>query len=127
MSATVKPDLLISNISDPDVRKNFERLADYFKNQNQLLDFKFFEQVFTAAQNGLKLAHGLAYIPLDVIVTHLTGSGKVTFEYGEFDSTNIVLSASGPCRIRFFVGTCQKVQTNVQTGSSDAQTFGSAP
>jgi hypothetical protein len=117
------PDLLIQQVSDLYVRQNFEKLRDYFSTENQLLGFKFYERSFLAAVSGMRLAHGLPNIPLDIIVTHLSGTGDVTFNYGEFDDTYLSLDVSGPCRIRFFVGTYSKLTTNVQTADNDAQKF----
>lgn len=117
------PYLAIAQIQDQYVRKNFENLNKYFQDQNQFLDFKFFELTFTAATTGFVQAHGLPYIPLDIIVTRISGTGAVTFQYGKFDSSNIVMDVSGPCRIRFFAGTCSKIISAVQTQSGDAQKF----
>jgi microcystin-dependent protein len=98
------PILIIKEITDLYLRKNFQALRDYFDKQNQLLDFKFFEQKFAAATDNFKIAHGLGYAPDDVIVTKITGSGVVTFNVGLFDDQNIDLSVDGPCLVRFFVG-----------------------
>lgn len=122
---STNPFLAIQQIQDQYIRANFQNLQTYFQNQNQLLDFKFFELEFKAAQTGFLQAHGLPYVPLDIIVTRLSGTGAVTFQYGKFDTKNIVMDVSGPCRIRFFVGTCSKVISAVQTQSSDAQRFSS--
>lgn len=117
------PSLVIAQIADLYVRKNFEALQAYFRAENQLLNFQFFEKVFTAAETGAQIAHGLDFIPLDILVTHMSGDGDVTFQYGEFDGTNLILDATGACRVRFFAGTCQKFQSSVQTGSTEAQKF----
>lgn len=124
-TSSTNPYLAVSQIQDQYVRKNFENLNKYFQDQNQLLDFKFFEQVFTEAKTGVKIAHGLGAAPLDVLVTHLSGAGSVTFKYGSFDSTYIVLDVTGACRIRFFVGTSSKVISSIQVQTSDAQKFSS--
>lgn len=113
------PVLQISQIQDAYIRKNFENLDAYFKGQNQLLDFKFFEVIFTAAQTGLKVAHGLTTIPLDILVTQVTGAGKVTFKHGSFDPTYLVLDSTGVCRIRFFAGTYSKQSSAAVTQSTD--------
>lgn len=119
------PYLAINQIQDQYVRKNFENLNKYFQEQNQLLDFKFFELTFDKAATGFVQAHGLPYIPLDVIVTRISGTGAVTFQYGKFDLNNLVMDVSGPCRIRFFAGTCSKIISAVQTQSGDAQKYSS--
>jgi hypothetical protein len=114
-----KPYLTSLQISDAVIRNNFENLIAYFREQNQLLDFVFFEQIFTEAQTDVKVAHGLRYIPRDILVSHISGSGNVTFKYGEFDETYIVLDVSGACRIRFFTGTYTKQQTVAEFKDSD--------
>lgn len=119
----VNPYLSLSQIKDRYVQTNFENLAEYFKLQNQLLDFKFFELVFDEAATGYELAHGFAYVPLDILVTRLSGTGSVTFRYGDFTTTNLVMDVSGPCRIRFYVGTYSKFQSPVQTSPGDEQAF----
>lgn len=115
------PTIAIDSIQDQYVRKNFEALDQYFSGQNQLLDFKFFELVFTQAVTGFKKAHGLSYTPLDILVTRISGTGAVIFKYDQFDSSNLVMDVTGACRIRFFVGTYSGFQTSVQTGPGDAQ------
>jgi microcystin-dependent protein len=115
------PYIELTNVSDQYAQKNFENLDKYFKSQNQLLDFKFFELSFTAAQTAYKVAHGLGYIPLDILTTKVTGTGKVTFKHGSFDSTNIVMDVSGPCRIRFFAGTYSQQQTSIANASADTE------
>jgi hypothetical protein len=115
------PKLLIAQIQDPYLRKNFEALANYFSAQNQLLDFNFFEVEFTAAETGRKVAHGLPYIPLDIIVTHCV-RGNVTFDYDAFDETHMILNSSAACRVRFFAGTYAKKQTTLQIATGDEQT-----
>ena len=116
-----RPVLNIDQITDPYMRKNFEEIRKYFQEQDQLLDFAFFEQVFAQAQSGVKIAHGLGVVPLDILVTYITGTGQVTFKHGQFDSKHIVLDVSGPCRVRFFAGTCGKIISAVQAAASDAQ------
>lgn len=123
MKKQSNPFLNINLVQDPIARKNFEALDQYFRLQNQLLDFKFFEVVFDAAETGRKVSHGLPFIPLDIIVTRLSGAGEVTFQYGEFTTSELCLDASGPCRIRFFAGTTPLFQTQVDTESTDSQTI----
>lgn len=100
----INPSLIIKEISDQYIRKNFQNLNDYFKNQNQLLDFKFFTQTFTQATDNFKIAHGLKYIPQDIIVTQLVGA-NMTVNFDKFTGTNLDVSVDGPCVVRFFIGT----------------------
>lgn len=120
------PFLLVKEIKDQYLRKNFQNLSDYFSQQNQLLDFAFFDRSFTEAQENVKIAHGLTYIPQDIICTQVTGAGRVTFNYGQFDKTNLDLSVSDACRVRFFAGAYRNNQTADQN-PDDVWTMGSLP
>lgn len=113
------PPLFISEIQDIYLRKNFEQLYNYFNAQNQLFNFKFKELVFDAATANFSFPHGLGIIPQDIVVTRITGAGKVTFLYGNFDQNNIYLSVDAPCRIRFFYGTYWNFVSDVNNNSSD--------
>lgn len=120
------PQILTHQIQDQYVRKNFENIQKYFEAQNQLLNFKFFERVFNAEITGAKIAHGLGYIPLDILVTRMTGEGSVTVKYAEFTNEHVVLDVSGPCRIRFYVGTYPSFDTDEETSPTEEQEFQSA-
>lgn len=98
------PMLLVKEISDPYVRKNFENLSSYFKQNNQLLSFNFLEVTFEGAGQKL-VSHGLGYIPKDILRCRIIGTGSVSFDYASFDSKNISISSTGPVSLRFFVGT----------------------
>ena len=116
------PSLYTKEIQDLYVRKNFQNLVSYFASQNQLTGFKFFELSISAAVVGATLAHGLGYIPKDVVISQITGSGTVQFLYGSFTSANVVYTATGPCRVRFFVGTYFADTSTVAAKATDIQT-----
>ena len=99
------PYLAVKEISDTYVRKNFENLSDYFASQNQLLNFKFLEIMFTRAETDRRIPHGLPRPPKDLLRTRMTGTGVVTFHRGDFDNQFIYASSTGPARVRLFVGT----------------------
>jgi hypothetical protein len=99
------PILLLKEIPDLYVRENFKRLKDFFRQESPLLGFKHFELVFDAAVTNYKLRHGLGFVPKDVIQTSLTGAGVVTWNYSSFDKDSADLTVSGPCTVRFFLGT----------------------
>lgn len=100
--ANCKPQILVKEIKDLYLRKNFDNLLSYFQTQNQLLDYKFYDVTFAAAEENKLVAHGLGFKPEDVIVTKIYGSVKIN--YGLFDTENVNLSSLGPARIRFYVG-----------------------
>jgi hypothetical protein len=122
---TQSPNLLIKEVSDVYLRRNFQNLSDYFQANNQLLGFQFFEYNFTKAQANVLIGHSLPSIPLDIITTQITGPGQVTFNYGLFDKSNLNLSSSDAARVRFFAGTYYNFQSSVQTNSTDLWTLGS--
>lgn len=120
-----KPQLNVKEFQDLYLRKNFENLKSYFSSENQLLGFKFFEVNFTAAANNQKISHGIGVTPQDVILTRLTGSGTLTLNWGLFDNKNIDVSVSGPCRVRFFVGSYWNFNSSVNSSTEDSQQFSS--
>lgn len=130
MSTTkaVLPILLVKEIQDLYIRQNFLNLYNYFQTQNQLLNFNFFELVISAATTSVKtLAHGLGVTPKDILVTQVTGTGSVQFLYGSFTSTTISYTATGPCRVRFFVGTYFADTSLVAAQSFDVETLTASP
>lgn len=98
-------DLILKDVADRYVRENFYRIRKYFGNQ-VILDgnFSFFDVAINAADNNLKIPHGLDFSPLDIIQLSAIGNQNFNFKYHLFDSTNIVVAASGPVRIRFLAG-----------------------
>lgn len=117
------PVLQVKEIGDLYSRGNFQSLAKYFQDNNQLLGFKFFEVSLTSATSNALFAHNLGYIPQDAIVTQCTGAGVVTLNYGAFDKTNISLSTTGACRVRLLVGTYWNFISTVNSDAKSAQTL----
>lgn len=117
------PNLLIKEIQDLYLRQNFTQLVNYFANQNQLLNFSFYELNITAATTSNQtMAHSLGIVPKDLIVCQATGTGSVQFLFGLFTSTSITYTATGPCRVRFFLGTYFGDTSQVQAQKTDTQT-----
>lgn len=117
----LSPQLSIKEIADLYVQKNFQNLSNYFRDQNQLLNFKFFEVVFTGPTTNYKLAHGLGLIPQDIIVTKGIGTGNVYFNHGLFTSTQLDITVTAACRIRFFVGAYYGFQSAIASSTLDKQ------
>lgn len=122
MSAA-KPQLNVQDIKDPVVRRNFQNLLEYFQAQNQLQDFAFAEVIFTEAEANKKINHSLGLIPQDVFVTRLTGAGSVTFNYSAFTSSQLDLTSTGACRVRFFYGNKLAQVSTVNSTTTESQTF----
>lgn len=123
----LNPNINVKEISDQYIRKNFQNLSSYFSTQNQLLNFKFYEIVFTAATANYNLVHGLGVIPQDVIMMNCVGSGTVSFNFGLSTATNLNITTTGAMRIRFMVGTYWNWQTTYQFKKTDQMTFTATP
>lgn len=117
------PALLIKEINDTYTQSNFKNLREYFNKQNQLFNFNFVEFNFPAAVQNQKVAHGLALIPQDVIITRLTGAGSITLNWSLFDANNLDITTTDACRIRLFVGSYWNFQTTVGNSKNDSQSI----
>jgi len=101
----ITPDLILKDISDQYVRENFFRLNRFiqafplFKGQ-----FKFFELTFDRALTSQNVLHGLGFKPTDVLQSSAIGPGSLTWEYESFDDKNLVVTTTGACKIRAFIG-----------------------
>lgn len=122
-NSQIQPQISYKEIQDTYIRQNFLNLIDYFTNQNQLLNFKFYELVVSAAVTNYKLSHQLGFQPVDIIVTQVTGSGSVSFNLGLSDNKFLNITTSGSCRVRFFVGKYWDQSSNVTQKSTDVMTF----
>lgn len=123
MTQRNRPLLNTRDVGDLVLKRNFQNLVEYFATQSQLIDFQFLEYEFSGYQTGVKVRHSLGYTPKDVIVSHLSGSGLVTFNYDQFDSNFVVISSTGPALVRFFTGT----QSNRPAMPGEDQTLGVDP
>lgn len=104
MSDTLKRPL-IDQIEDANVRQSLQWIYDYLKVIPLLLsNFSHFEKSFLKAETELRIPHKLGFVPVDIIPTHKTGVGDVTFIYEKFDANNLVITTTGACVVRFFAG-----------------------
>jgi hypothetical protein len=98
--------LNIDRIQDEMVRETIQDIetelnASIFKSG----DWKAIEIVFTAAVTNFKYPHNMGFKPKDALTTSLTGAGALTWNYANFDRTNLDISTTGPCVVRALVGT----------------------
>ncbi len=105
MAEQRRPILRLKEIADLHIRRNFEALVSYFRDEQQLYGFRQIDAEVTEAVSSYKVAHGLGYTPLDVIPTRLTGAGALTWNYADFTDQYVVFTTTGACRVRAFVGT----------------------
>lgn len=123
MAQTPSPQVYFKDIQDITIRKNFENLYNYFNSQNQLVGFNFLELVFTQAVSSQLVAHNLGFIPQDIVITKITGSGKIQFLHSKFTSAAMFVTATGPCRVRFYYGTYWNYTSNINNQATDVQQF----
>lgn len=106
--------LLKTEIQDLNVRENFNRIENSLRDESILkAGFSFYEFDVSAPAPGpteVKLYVKMDYLPKDVILTRHTGS-TFTFLYDKFTKDYLVISATGPCKIRAFVGTYSEGRT----------------
>lgn len=104
-SRVTVPELILKNVEDMIVRENFFRLQK-FLNDFPLFkgNWKFFELSFDSAVTAKEIKHGLGFIPLDIIQTSNRGPGILTWDYDLFDRDNLVVTTTGACSVRAFVG-----------------------
>jgi hypothetical protein len=121
MATYSSPTLSIKEIGDIYSRTNFQALSSYFAANNQLLGFQFFEIVLTAATTNYAIAHNLGYVPQDIVVTHCSGAGVVTLNWGAFTSKQMSITTTGACRLRLFVGSYWNLVGSANSASSDTQ------
>jgi hypothetical protein len=99
---------LFDKIEDVAVRDSLQWIFDYVTAEGLLQsNFKHFELEFRKAETEVKVPHGLGFSPIDIMQTYKTGAGAITFVYEKFDTTNLVITTTGACVVRFFAGRYQ--------------------
>lgn len=96
---------VLSEVEDQRLRKIFQDLFFNINNEQVIkAGFIFFTFATDKPETLLKVAHGLSFIPLDVIQTSLSGLGAVTYHYDLFDKENIVVSTTAKVTARMLLG-----------------------
>ena len=103
------PEFILKDIDDVYIRENFKRLALFLQKFPLFRgEWQFFELNFDQAVVALNIAHGLDFTPTDVILTAVSGGtvgvGAVEFNFDNFDDTNINITTTEACTVRFFAG-----------------------
>lgn len=99
---------LIDQIEDASVRESLQWIYDYVQAETLLqANIKHFSMSFNKAETELKVPHGLGFAPIDAWLTYQTGAGTLSFVYEKFDTTNLVITTTGACVVRFFAGRYQ--------------------
>lgn len=101
----MKLDLLNKEIEDAYIRENFVRIKRELEAQQILSGFwRFFEVDVTQTGVNIPLKHNLSFVPRDIILLSKEGDQNLYFNYENFDNTNIYVTTTGPCRVRFLAG-----------------------
>lgn len=102
-------ELLLNDVKDPVVRENFDRIL---RASRELVMGGFIGRFLTLTVEGavtnFTIAHGLAFVPTDVLQTSLIGAGAITFNFASFTRESISITTTGACVVRCFVGTYQE-------------------
>lgn len=98
------------------LRRNFEQLVQFFDQNSQLTGFVPISFELTQGATQVKIAHGLGFIPRDILVTRvLAPTGvKLTIHHSLSTTSDLVVSVSGTgtvnLKARMFVGTFNRTE-----------------
>lgn len=119
-----KPELIVSEIVDNYIRRNFLNLKNYFQEQSQLLDFKFFEVKFTANSLTQLVSHDMGIVPVDVVFLSITKNASVSFNIGMFTKEKMSVTVDKACAVRFLAGRSSATDTGYQPDKTDKIVYG---
>lgn len=100
----------LEQIQDVAVRESLQWFLDYLSAAPLLQgEWKYFELSFeTSFSTQVKVAHGLPFVPKDIIQTAVVKTGGTTpvvsFQVEQFDRTHLYITTQHPCVVRFFAG-----------------------
>lgn len=99
-------DLGLEGIKDANVREAFYNILEELRGQAQLnFLWKFFSVTFTSG-GTYSYRHGLGFRPKDYQITGiLNSSGEAAYiDLDASDNTNVSITVSGACTVRFLLG-----------------------
>ncbi len=98
------PQFSLDQITDETVRENFRLLEQYLASQ-VFPGFSHFTVDFPVAESNHKFQHKLGFLPLDIILSAKSTDIVVTFDQDKSTADEVDITVSGPCTIRFLLGT----------------------
>lgn len=99
------PYLFRKDIEDPLVQENFLRIMDYHGSDPYTrCGFQFLSIPIPSAVTNFKFAHGLNFVPMDVIITHNLSNATIVLNYDKFDAISLDITSSAATTLRLFVG-----------------------
>lgn len=100
-----KKKIEVSRVEDATLRDILQLVDENFQEDAVgKADFAFFEISVVGAVTNKKVPHRLGFRPKDVIQTSKTGAGSLTWNYDQFDVTNLDITTTGTCVVRAFIG-----------------------
>lgn len=121
------PTMVLGQIKDEYTQRNFQAIQQFFEQEGQLNGFRFIEFSVDAASEDFRFSHNLGFVPRDVVITRVTGSGTVTLNYDKFNNNTISLTTTGACHVRGFIGTYSKdLSADTLESAPQPQTFATA-
>lgn len=99
-------DIGLEGIKDPLVREAFYNVLEELRGQAQLNFLWKFYNVTFASGGDYNYKHGLGFKPKDYQITAITkSSGESAYiDLDASDNTNVAITVSGPCTVRFLLG-----------------------
>lgn len=105
MALQPKKIINVKDVGDKLLQDNFDAIRAFINRSIVLSTYwKMFDISYAAAVTADIRPHGLDFIPTDIIQTYKTGAGSITFNYDSFTSTNMSITTTGACRVRFLIG-----------------------
>lgn len=105
MNSVSIPDLILKDIDDKYIRENFFRLQKFIQKFPLFRgEWEFFSLNVTSAVTTSAIPHGLGFRPTDVLQTSSIGPGVMTFNFDLFTDKNLIVTTTGACTVRAFIG-----------------------
>ncbi len=95
----------IDQLTDPNARENFVKLQDFLDREALFTGFRHFEVTLPSAELHHRFVHNLGFSPKDILLTSTQGVGVVTFNQDLTSSSELDLTVTGACVVRFIAGT----------------------
>lgn len=107
--------LPFGSIQDLPTRDIIQKITD-FLNANVLMDgtFRFAEIEFLGAVTDYKFKHNMKFVPKDIVLVSKDTENWVIFSLNELDTENIYITATGPAKVRFYMGSYGPINTPIQ-------------
>lgn len=97
--------LIYETVVDGVVRDALKAINDFLVSLDILKpDFRYYTFTFDSAVTNFRVPHGLKKTPTDLVQTFVSGGVTVTWHYDDFTNTDIYVTTSAACTVRYFLG-----------------------